>query len=779
MALRALVRSPGTSLLAVVALALGLAAPATFFSFLVGATRALPVPEGDRVVRVEVVQPSRDGRSLPVRERDLVDLRGASGLEGLGGFRTYLGTLVDEDLAAARVSAAVLTPDVLSLLRVPPTLGRLPDPDEGGVLLGHDLWEDLYDGDPGVLGRMVRVDGAPLAVVGVMPEGFGFPFRQNLWTVRQASSTGEETVELVGRLADGASLEAARPEIAERWRRGDPQRAVEHTGGVAQVRPYTGGRGEGGEAVAFGGLVLVALCLLVIACSNVANLLLVRATERVGALAIQAAIGAGRLQISFQLLSEAVLLALFGGLAGLGMAVFFVGAVERSLAAEHFGYFWMRMAVDGSVLAFTGVLVVGTALLAGLIPVARVLKVDVHRVLKEEGSGGAVGGGGAWGRTFVTGQLALSCAALVAAGLTGLALSDARDFGRGLPGEEVLIASVNLGTIEGQNERQVVIDALVAGLGRKSGVEGSAAGVGAPGYSRSSPLLMAGASEEAQVGQNTQWNGVSPEYFAIVDLELRAGRAIERTDGADAQRVAWVSESFVRRFSPDQAVLGRRIRLEAVDSAWHTVVGVVEDADLGGGELSREDRVYLPLTQVATQDVMLLARSAQGGGTLAAELRRSVAEVDASLPVWGVRTLADAYAYMIRVPRAFAALALGGGAAGFLVAAVGLYGLLAFRVRQRRSDLGVRLALGADGARLGREVVMWAMWLLVPAVFVGLVLAWVVSPVLAVALFGADPRAPEVYGLVGATFLGVGMLAALGPALRAAATDPVGTLRRQ
>jgi predicted permease len=779
MAARGLVRDRGSSLVAVAVLALGLAAPATFFSFLVGAIRPLPVPQGDRIVRVDVVQPSRDGRSLPVTGRDLEALQGTSSLSGLGGFRGSSSTLVDRDRAAARVSAAALTPQVLPLLRVSPELGRIPRVGEADetVLLGHDVWEEMYDGDPGVLGRNVELDGVTRTVVGVMPASFGFPFKQNTWVLTDPSTDTTGSFQLVGRLADGVGTEAARAELASRWQRRDPERDPDQTGGRVTVDSYTGSRGESGEAVAFMGLVLVALCLLVIACANVANLLLVRATERVRVLAVQSALGASRIQIGGQLLLESFLVAVAGGAVGLALADAFVSLVQRTLSAEHFGYYWMRMAVDGPVLAFTGVLVLGTALVAGILPVVRVFRVDVQRVLKEEGSGASVGGGGRWSRGFVTLQLALSCGAVVAAALTGRSLAGSLHFGGDLPEHEMLVAGVDLpGGMSGE-ERAARLRSLEEALTDRTGARVAAMALGAPGYGEGySRVQVRDAALDPR--SSTLWNAVSPGYLSAMGIPLRAGRAFTYGDGADAARVALVSQSFVRRYSPDAPVLGRQIRLSAADSTtWFTVVGVVADLDLGTGAYTRTDRVLVPLDQVGETSTMALLRTDGDASVLAPALREAVAEVDPTLPVWSVRTLADAHAYILRVPRALATMALSGGAAGLLVAAVGLYGLLAFRVRQRRRELGVRLALGADGSRLMRDVLGLALRQLLPAVAVGLVLAWLAAPVLQVMLMGQDPRAPLTYLAVGVGFLLAGLAAATLPAVRAARIEPASALR--
>ncbi len=777
LAARGLIRDPGSSLLAVAILALGIALPATFFSFLVGAVRPLPVPRGERIVRVDVVQPSRDGRALSITPADLDALGGASTLQALGGFRVFDGTLVDRDRAAARVSAAALSADVLPLLRVAPEIGRVPTEAEAGgtLLLGHQLWHELYDGDPEILGRTVELDGVPRSVVGVMPESFGFPYKQDAWVLMDPAASAGEPIELVGRLADGVGVEGAAAELGPRWLRRDADRDAAAAGGVVLVRSFTGSRGERGEGVAFAGLVLVALCLLLIACANVANLLLVRATERVRALGIQVALGAGRIQIGAQLFLESLLVAAVGGAIGLLIAVWAVATVQRGLAAEHFGYFWMRMAVDGRVLGFTAALVVGTALVAGLLPIARVLRVDVQRVLKEEGEAASIGGGGAWSRVFVTVQLALSCGAVLAAALTGRSLAASRDIGRGLPSQEILVASLE---VSGDGEaRAAKVRELTAALGSEPGARAAALALGAPGYfERYSRIEVRGTELDRRAA--TIWNAVTPEFLDVVGTELRAGRGLSPSDDAGAERVALVSESFARRYSPDAPVLGRAVRIAGADStAWFTVVGVMADVPMGRGEWFRADRVYVPLAQVDASPAMALVRAAREASSLAPMLRRVVADVDPTVPLWSIRSLADAHAYMLRVPRALATMAVAGGSAGLLVAVVGLYGLLAFRVRQRRREMGVRLALGADAGRLVRDVLALAFGQLLPAVVGGLVAAWVASPVLQAMLLGQNPRGFGTYLVVGLGFLAMGMAAALVPALRAGAVDPARVLR--
>jgi ABC-type antimicrobial peptide transport system permease subunit len=285
-----------------------------------------------------------------------------------------------------------------------------------------------------------------------------------------------------------------------------------------------------------------------------------------------------------------------------------------------------------------------------------------------------------------------------------------------------------------------------------------------------------GSPQEARA--TTTWSAVTQRFLGVLDVKLRAGRGLSEEDGAAAPRVALVSEGFARRYSPDAPVLGRGLRLTDADStAWFTVVGVIADIDLGLGSRVRSDRVLVPLEQVASASPMVLLRADGDASGLANALRAAVASVDPSLPVSDIRTLADAHAFMIRVPRALATMALAGGSAGLLVAAVGLYGLLAFRVRQRRRELGVRLALGADGARLVREVLVLALRQLLPATVAGLTAAWVASPILQAMLLGQNPHGASTYAAVGLGFVLTGMAAALLPALRAGAVEPARVLR--
>ena len=783
LAFRGLLRDPGTGLAASGILALGLASAATFFAILNGLDRPLPVPEGDRIVRVDVIQPMRDGRTVPVTGTDLEAWRGTPALAGVGGSRSFAATVRDPGRIVVRVQVAAITPEALDLLAVAPVTGRLPDEAEaeGAILIQASLFQELFGDEVEGLGRLLEIDGIPGVVTAVMPDDFGFPLNHSLWVVERTASHLNQHYAPVARLADGNAAEGAAEQMQAQWAARDPLRAADEGGGIVRVRPYTEGRGEAGELVLFAGLVLIGVSLLLIACANAANLLLVRASERVHVLGVQAALGASRLQLALQLLLESLGLAAVGGLIGLGLAAVMANHVQRTMGPENFGYYWTRIAVDGPVVMFTAGLIVGAALLAGVAPVVRVLRSDLHAVLKTRGSAGSARA--SWiGRVFVGAQLALSCGALAAAGLTARSMSAARDFGRDLPGDEIVMAAVTLDGGDDQARRDQLQQVRSAGQSIE-GARTTAVALGAPGFREPwSPLEVDGIEagpDAPRLAVNS--NAVDLDYFALFDLDLRAGRTFSAADTRAAEPVAVVNEAFVARHWPTGSPLGRRVRVSALGGpAWARVVGVVEDAELGEGPQVREDRLYRPLAQSDPEQVMILARAADGDGEgLAGALRAAMATAAPDLAVADVRTLASGHAFMTRAQGTFSMLAVWGGASGLLVAVVGLYALLAFRVRQRRRELGVRKALGADGPTLVKEVLVMALRQLAPATAVGLAGAWIAAPVLGAILLGGDPHSPLVFGSTALTFLGAGLAAALVPALRAGRVEPASILRSE
>lgn len=775
LALRGLRADRATSLSAVGILSLGLTAPAVFFSILWGGgLRPLPVPEGDRVVRVEVRLPAAGGLELPADGVDVDRLSAASALVRVGGFRTSDLPIRTTDRGTHRVPMAEVVPGTLELLGVRPLLGRIPDGTDAtdALVLGHRSWIEIFDGAPDVIGVAVRVGEESRTVTAVMPEGFAFPFNHHGWTVARAEPD-ETGYEVVGRLADGASLETATRQVEQLWRQSDETRAPDRRGAVVRVRGFTHGRGEGGEAVAFGGLVLVGLCLLLIAVANTTSLLLVRAIDRVRVLGVQAALGASRLQMAGQMFAESFVLAVVGGAVGVLMTAWMIDYVQTTGSAN-FGYYWMEIRLDAPVLLFSACMVLGASLVASMLPIAAMLRIDVQQVLKSGDMARAPGRFGFVGRILVGAQLAVACGALVAAALTGQALNAAGDFGRGLPSEEILVASLDFPAAAGDPVHVGDVEALLRDVRRRPGVEHAALALAAPGYFEGAARLEV-EGEHYETGTDRPRaiiNAVTPDFDGVVSMSLLRGRSVSGADGPDAPRIAVVSRSLAERIASEGDALGRRLRVPTVDSAWATVVGVFEDLPLTGSSDEVLERVHFSFHQVPAARATLVARSAGTAEGVAGEVRSAIWATDPDITLSETLSLAEGHRFMTRAQSTLNSLGVAGGIAGLLVAVVGLFALLSFHVRQRFAEFGVRMALGADRLRVVRHILEMAGRQLVPAVLVGSVAAWVVAPALGPLLLGADPRGLETYLGTAAVFLATGMSAALLPALRAARTRP-------
>ena len=778
LASRGLRRDRATSLAVVGILALGLAAPSTFFSLLWGGgMRPLPVPDGDQIVRIDVVHPRTSAR-LTADFQDVQALSQATVFAGLGGYEERVLAVRTDEWGTLRIYGAAMTAGSFELLGVPPLIGSIPT-GEGppALVLGHGIWQTQMAADPDVIGTDVHVNGLRHVIVAVMPEGFGFPLNQSGWTVIGADDT-TAGLALFGRLVEGASLEAASDQVTTRWRQRDGLRPAETAGAVSQVKPYTSARGEAGEAMIFFGLVLVGMALLVIASVNAANLLMVRAIERLRTLSVQSALGAARAQIALQLLMESLLLTTVGGLIGLGITHLLIERIQET-ASSNFGYYWMRMAVELPVVLFTGALVVGTAVLAGTIPVIRVLRSDLQRVLKQ--GGGATGRRSIWEQGLVSLQLGLSAAALVAAGLASQSIRSASNFGSEIAGDEIVIAEVDfpLDVLGTEADRVAARAAVIAQMDALPGARFTAVSMGAPGFREPFQAFeILGAESNPEIPWRSATNAVALDFFAMYEISPTRGRSLDPSDDANAPLVAVVNEAWVDRFSADRNPLGRAIRMPGYAESVFEIVGVMETLPMGLGEVAPEDRIYFSLEQLPVTPVFLSARRSDPTGLVPA-MRRALAEVHPDLALPAAMTLAEGHDFMTRAQRTFSFLAAAGGYAGLLVAAVGLYAILAFGVRQRRREMGVRLAMGADGRRLAREVVGSAMRQVVPAMLFGLALSWLAAPGLGVILLGNTARSIPTFLAVAAVFMTVGAIAALLPALDASRVEPADVLRSE
>jgi predicted permease len=786
-------RRPGQTAVVVGALGIGIAAPSIMFSVTRGLTREAELHEPERLVHL--------GRRFTPRVVGIAPLDwlwpaadGLDGVESAGVFRRSQVDLAGGREHAARTSAAWVTPGVLRAFRVQAARGRSLTGDDadrsgGPVLVGDAVWRARFGSDPQILGATVRVDGSPRTVVGVMPPGFGWPGGAEVWLPLDPAEAREPRgYQAVARLADGIGLEVIREQVAV-LNEGLLARGVEVGRGrelAAQSWRHHLIAAQDRRMMAL--LVALVGFVLVIACADVLNLLLARALARSRETAVRLALGSGPGRIVAGHLAEATLLSALGGAVGLGLTVLGVRVFEAQTAGElaH----WMKLSVDLPVLLFGAALVTAAALGSGALPAWQAARLEIRSTL----GGGAPRRGpfhlGRLSRLLIVGQIALSAALLTVAGLSVRgALTSLESTGE-FATSSILAARYDarreaLDPDEAGELHRAVVEAVEA----RSGVEAAALTSHLPG------TLFFGAPVRVEVEgrpvdrpedrPRIRAVRASPALATTLASALQRGRDLSWRDRAGEPAAVLVNEAFVREHLGDREPVGTRIRLDGgsgetgAGAEWVTVVGVVPGLGVDVGAASGGAAVYRPISTDPLRTVALLVRASPGTDPLSLlpAVRDAVADLDPDLALWDVDTLAGHIRSDRAVESVFAWLFLVFGLAGLLLAGVGLYGLLAFTVRRRTRELGVRMALGAaPGQVVGRAVGGGLVRVLV-GIALGLAGAAAVAPLLGPALLGADPRDPLVYGIVAATLVLTGAFAAWNPARRALSTDVGEVLR--
>jgi putative ABC transport system permease protein len=797
---RQLRRSPAFTAVAVLTLALGVGAVTAIFSVVDAVLlRPLPVPEPEGLL---VLAERNATGTLGVSPGNFLDWQARNRtLEGLAAFAAG-SYVVGEAGEPERVAGAAVTGDFFALLRARPALGRLFAPEEvrpGGepvVVLGHGLWQRRFGGRPEVVGSSVRLDGTPRTVVGILPDGFAFPDAASeawipLLLDPDRTRRGGRTLDAIARLGPGATVEQARadldsvargleaefPEYAAGWR---VQATPIHEQVVGQVRRPLW--------LLLGAVVLV----LLIACANVANLLLARASGRRRELAVRTALGASRARLVTQLLTECALLALLAGALGALLA----SAGTRALAIWAAGILprTTEIGVDARVLGFALGVSALTALLCGLLPSLRAARSGGAPELAE-GARGVVGAR-AQRRllsSLVIGDVALALVLVLGAALLlrsfqhllavdpGFRPENLLTFRVALPATRYAEASAVTAFYERAGERLRALPSVEA--------VGTIHTVPIGGFGSVRPFRLAG-QPVPPPGQETtaQYRLVSPDYFAAMGIPLVAGRRFDARDRADAPLAVIVNQEFARRFLVGTEPVGTGVTFGGYEDLWAEVVGVVGDVRQFDLRQAAVPEMYWPEAQVAKTASPTLANHRRGmtfvlrtrgePGPLADAARRAVLAADPEQPVFALRSMADVLStslararLTLRLFSLFAGVAL-------LLALVGLYALLAYAVSERRHEIGVRLALGAQGRDIFRLIVGEGMRLVVVGATLGLAAALATTRLLAGLLFGVAPTDPATFAAVALLLAATGLLAASLPARHAAAVDPLVALRR-
>jgi predicted permease len=767
---------------AALTLAIGLGAATAIYSVMNGFSAPLPVPDGEEVLQVRLTDPEH-GQSA-ITAADLRAWKSESrSLQSLGAF-SKLSTAVNAAGRAARqVSGADMTPETFDLLRVKPYRGRLPTgrpDDEGAVLVSYQLWRDWLAGDPGVLGTTIRFEGKLHTVVGVMPEGFHFPFREDLWRVRDANAGSWSGLETAARLRDGVRRGTAAEELETILSRSRLAASGIPSTARVQVYGFTEKRGEGGETTMLSGLLLMVVALVLVSCSNVSNLLLERAVARSRSLSVHQALGAVPGQVVLQVLTEALLIGALGVALGLGVAYGVVRFVQTTLA-DHWGYFWMRVQIEPSALGFAVLLGVVTALVSGTLPAWRSLRVNIAEPLKQEARASR-GTGKAWASwLLMTGQVAFSCIGVIAAVLMGLGLFESRRVERGFPADSVMWTSLTLDghRYDAAEARRAFDTTLLAELSHAA-VRSAALSSGLPGlHAPVNKVTLAGRPVEKET-PTVLTAGVTPAFFDVFDIHLLEGRTFHAAEGASP--VAVVSEDFVRHHLQGGSALGQTITLHGRGKAARDVriVGVVTNVVIYDSDRKRKlDYIYLPLEQDDARDLYVTLRTGAARPDVAAALARAASQTDPEVPVSSVERVADMLAYVRQFQETLGTLAILGGLGAMVVVTIGLYGIISFDVRRRLPEFALRVALGAGRGHVLAGVFRKGVFLILPGVTLGLGLTYVVTPLLGIYLGRTDSHDPRIFGGALAVYAAIVLLAAGLPARRAAYCNPVDLLREE
>lgn len=753
--LRQLRAQPAFAVVAVLTLALGAGSNAAIFSVVDAVLlRPLRYADADRLVMVWESHPERSDRNVVSRGNYLDWREQADVFTDLGAYMVDFGYTVTGEGEATYWIGSQLTPSIFSLLGVAPALGRtIADGEEDAIVLSNGLWRRRYGADPGVLGRTLQVNGDPHTIVGVMPPGFDFPSaRTEFWL---ATALGPEyreqrqshVLRVLGRLAPGETVESADAAMDALALRTAAVYPAEMEGWSVNVVPLREDLTAGTRPILLALLGAVGLVLL-LACANVANLLLARASARERELAVRIALGAGRGRLLRQLLTESALLALLGGVLGWFLAF---GAVRVLVA---FGPqdvpFLGQARLDARVLAFMAAAMGSAVLLIGVVPALRAAATPVQERLRD--NGGRSTGSVRHGRVrhaILAIEVALSVLLLIVAGLLGRSLLRVQAVDDGYASENLVLASLSItgSQYSGTAAHAAFYESVLEQISAIPGVE-SVAGTSEPpiiGFDQTQSFLVEGRPDAFDgMREDYPLRLVTPAWFETVGIPLLRGRTFTPQDRAGAPAVVVINQSMASLLWPDGDAIGARIRLHD-DGPWAEIVGIVGDVRQNGLERPERPAIYGSYAQKGWQWLTWMTvavRAAIPAEALAPALRAAVRNVDATVPVQRIATLDELYAESL-ARRRFQTVLVGTFAlAALLLGAVGVYGVASYTVAQRRDEMRVRLALGARPAQVMAMIMGEEMRVAAAGVLAGTLAALAVSRLLTSQLFGIAATDP-------------------------------------
>jgi putative ABC transport system permease protein len=791
-AFRMLLKHKGFTAVAIIALALGVGANTAIFSLVNGVLlRPLPFPQAERIVYFEGRNPSHGITDSNVSYLDFTDWSQQRDLfAAVAAYWTASANLGGDTAEPERVSRAGVTNSFFDVLGVQPFLGRafLPDEDQPGTInaaiISHGLWNRRFGSDPGIVGKQIQVNARPVTVVGVMPAGFEYPEQTQVW-VTSAVKLSEEPRDnrswsVIARLQPGVPLDQAQSAVSAINARLARQFSDTNKGWDASLSLLHE------RLVRDVKLSLLALLgavgfVLLIACANVANLLLARSAARQKEIAIRAAMGASRSRVVRQMLTESLLLAIIGGLAGTLLSIWLTDVLISMLpeSAPRLD----QVGIDYRVLAFAIGVSALTGIVFGLAPALQASKLDVSSSLKE---GGRSGQGHLRSRArslLLIGEVALSLMLLVGAGLLIRSFIRLQEVRPGFNPHHVLMACIAVpGAKYSEEQRPEFFRQLVERVSALPGVQAVGGGVNLPLYASNYAIgrgyIPEGRPLTVDESFDASYSPVIGDYFRALQIPLLAGRTFEPRDNAKGPKVAIVNESLAKRhFGSPASAVGKRLNIWRDEKFPREIIGVVGDTKAGALEAESGAQIYIPHAQEPSWNIMgLVVRTAGDPAAFANTLRHAVQAIDKDQPIYSVRTFDEVFMNSLGTRRVsmqlFALFAL----AALLLAAVGIYGVMAYSVTQRTQEIGIRMALGAQTGDVLWLILRQGMALALSGTVVGLVASLFLARLIRGLLYGVEASDPTIYAAILLLLILVALIACYLPARRAAKLNPVTAL---
>ena len=808
-AARLLVKDKWFTLVAAVALALGIGVNTTVFTFVNAVLiRGLPIDEPDRVMAIGSFDPVRN-REMGVSYLDFRDWREATRtFESLAAYTGTPANVSDEGQLPDQFSGAYISANGFGIMRQRPMLGRdfLPEDDRPGaaavVLIGHDMWQNRYGSNPNVIGRNIRVNDVPAVVIGVMPKGFKFPQDADLWLPFAHSGLDQQkrnarSFTVFGRLVPGATRDQAQGELINVGRKLQADFPDTNKDIQPKVMTFNERMNGGPIRAVFLSLMGAVAFVLLIACANVANLLLARSTQRGREISVRISLGATRGRVIRQLLIESVLLALISG--AIGLAISFVGIRLFDQATQDVGRpYWIQFTMDRSVFAYLAAICLGTGVLFGLAPALHISKTDVNEVLKEGGRSGTAGvRARRWTGALMIGELALTVVLLAGAAFMMRNFVTMYSLDLGIDTSKLLVMRLSLPERKypALEQRLAFYQQIEERLKANSRIESVTIASNAPmqgGFLRR--LTFDGKPlEQGQQAPNVTMLTVDPRYFETIGVPIVRGRSLIDEDGMLGRESAVINQRFAQLHFPNEDPIGRRIVL-SIDlqggaapgngiplSLTATIVGIAPNVRQRDFQLPDPDPIaYLPFRTDPRAFMTLLVRSQGDPNAMAPILREEVRAIDADLPLFGIQTMDQSLAQARWPFRIFGSMFAIFAFIALALSAIGLYAVTAYSVTQRTQEVGVRMALGAQSNQVTWLFLRQSFVQLAVGLTIGVAGAYGVgrlfqSTQLLVQTTAGDPL---TIGGIALLLAIVAVSACLWPARRATLLDPLVALRR-